>query len=65
MKSFQVKYRGVVNGQEPCLGSRNNAKGRHKSRRRVWNGPRHKAITGVHKRLARLVFDQQVKGALS
>ena len=65
MKSHNVKYGGVVNGEEPCIGSRNNPKGRHRTRRRVWLGPRNKAITGPDKRLARLVFDQQVKSALS
>ena len=67
MKATQIKYRGVATNHagQACGGSRNIPKGRHLSRNRVWNGPRHKMINGSGKRLARLAFDAQVKAALS
>jgi hypothetical protein len=66
MKAFQLKYRGVTNdaGREPILVSRNNPKGRTKFRTRCWNGPRNKLLNGVGKRLARLVFNEEVKRSL-
>ena len=63
LKAFQIKYRGVHNNREHITGSRNN--GPAKVRTRRWNGPRHKLVTGIGKRLARLSFDKGVKNALS
>lgn len=63
MKAFQLKYRNVPNDREHINGSRNN--GPQKVRTRKWNGPRSKGLTGVGKRLARLVFDLRVKSELA
>jgi len=66
MKLFQYKYRPTANPKgEAILGSRNNPKGRHKIRFKVWNGPRSKLLSGTGKRLARLMFDTQLKYARS
>ena len=60
LKAFQLKYRNVPNNREAIKGTADKTT----YRTRKWNGPRGKNLTGAAKRLARLVFDRQVRAVL-